>query len=121
MSGRGLIELAEQLEAQATVRISRVLGNSYESEAGTETSLARLAVGSDFARGEDTRRAREEVELAWLLRDAQKRIDAEDAASDAEKFDEIRLMLQPIVDGCDIELTPREVAIDVMAIVEGES
>ncbi len=42
------------------------------------------------------------------------------AAIDAAKLDEIRLLLQPILDGCDVALTPREVSVDIMAIVEGE-
>ena len=48
-----------------------------------------------------------------------KDFDDRQAAIDAAKLDEIRLLLQPIMDGCDIELTPREIASDVMAIVEG--
>ncbi|MBJ8342815.1 hypothetical protein JGU71_28385 [Antrihabitans sp. YC3-6] len=41
------------------------------------------------------------------------------AAINAAKLDEIRFLLQPIVDGCDVALTSREVSVDVMAIVEG--
>ncbi|MFH5209230.1 hypothetical protein ACHIPZ_13650 [Antrihabitans sp. NCIMB 15449] len=36
------------------------------------------------------------------------------------KLDDIRLLLQPIVDGCDVELTAYEIARDVLAIVEGK-